>query len=182
LAAAAEATPVTPAHPAGGGTPGRARAAPGRTGPRSLDRLAADSDSLVRAAALTAAGGLGCPPPLFERALAALADPAWQVREGAAHALHAADPAVAAAPLAAASTDPHADVRNAAVTALAQWPGRPEAAAALEAARTDPDADVRAVVRHALTTAATHSLASRPAPPDVRTRRPPPAPFAPVRR
>lgn len=116
-----------------------------------LDGLAADDDPLVRAAALAAAGAIGCPPPLDVRALAALSDSAWQVRAGAAQALHAAGPAVAAGPLAAAAADRHADVRKAAVIALAQWTGSPAAMAALEAAQADSDADVRAYARRALT-------------------------------
>ena len=104
----------------------------------------------MRAAALKAAAGLSCPQPLPTVALAALTDPAWQVREGAAQALSATSPDVAIPALTTASTDPHADVRKAAVIALAQWPEIPEAALALKRAQSDPDADVRAYARRAL--------------------------------
>ncbi|TYB44495.1 fumarate reductase/succinate dehydrogenase flavoprotein subunit [Actinomadura chibensis] len=116
----------------------------------TLGRLLADGDALVRAAALEAAAGIGCPPPLDEAALAALHDPAWQVRAGAARGLAAAPPGVAAGPLAKALDDPHLDVRKAAVLALAGFRDVPEAASALDRARSDPDADVRAHARRAL--------------------------------
>jgi succinate dehydrogenase/fumarate reductase flavoprotein subunit len=153
----------------------------------ALDVLAADADPLVRAAALAAAGAAGCPAPLADRALAALDDPAWQVRTGAVQALAAADgdyspadgdyaPAGADGEyaaggadgeyaaggaragtvldrLTAATTDPHLDVRKAAVIALARWAHLPPAAAALRAARTDPDADVRAYAGRSIATA-----------------------------
>lgn len=53
--------------------------------------------SLVRGAALA---GTGYPGPLANRAVAALSDPAWQVRSGASTALsaEAAAPAPAKAP------------------------------------------------------------------------------------
>ncbi|MGN5379778.1 fumarate reductase/succinate dehydrogenase flavoprotein subunit [Streptomyces lasalocidi] len=56
----------------------------------ALDRLTEDTDALVRGAALGALAGTGCPAPLAARAVAALSDPAWQVRSGAATALSAA--------------------------------------------------------------------------------------------
>jgi HEAT repeat protein len=74
-------------------------------------------------------------------------DPAWQARAGAAQALAAALPDVAVPPLAGALRDPHADVRKAAVIALAPMSGHPAAAAALRAAADDSDADVRAYAR-----------------------------------
>jgi HEAT repeat protein len=135
-----------------------------------LAGLANDDDPLVRAAALSAAGQLGCPAPLLERALAMLAgDRAWQVRVGAAQALqgaassprgaagsHPASPAggdvadVVVGALAAGGGDPHADVRKAAIIALGEWSRHPGTAAALEAALADSDADVRGYARRAL--------------------------------
>jgi HEAT repeat protein len=52
-----------------------------------LAELSTDPDALVRAAAVEAAGELGCPAPPDTRAARALADPARQVRKGAALAL-----------------------------------------------------------------------------------------------
>ncbi|WP_019630146.1 fumarate reductase/succinate dehydrogenase flavoprotein subunit [Actinomadura atramentaria] len=112
--------------------------------------LAADADPLVRAAALEACAGIGCPPPLDAAALAALHDAAWEVRVGAARGLAAAPPDTAAAPLVKALDDPHADVRKAAVLALTRWADRADVAAALRAVRDDADADVRAYSRRAL--------------------------------
>jgi HEAT repeat protein len=159
----------------------------------ALVRLAGDDDLLVRAAALSAAGELGCPAPLLEHALAAVAgpaaDPAWQVRAGAARAIQgalspAAGPgrgdtgseaesgataavaalAAAVAALAAAGDDAHADVRKAAVIALGAAPDHPGAADALTAALADTDADVRGYARRALAPAA-HRPAPAPASP-----------------
>jgi succinate dehydrogenase/fumarate reductase flavoprotein subunit/HEAT repeat protein len=121
---------------------------------RVLELLAGDRDPLVRAAAFKAAGAVGCPPPLDAVAARALAtgpdaDAAWQARAGAAHALAAARPQVAAAPLASAAADPHPEVRKAAVMALASMRAHPAAAAALRLAAADGDADVRAYARQA---------------------------------
>jgi succinate dehydrogenase/fumarate reductase flavoprotein subunit/HEAT repeat protein len=139
----------------------------------ALERLAGDPDVLVRAAAFKAAGALGCPHPLDTLAArvlnrtaaadgtgtdgagtdgagtdgAAEAFEAWEVRVGAAQALAAASPGVAVTPLVAAMSDPHANVRKAAVTALAPMRADPAAAAALNAAADDGDADVRAYAR-----------------------------------
>ncbi|MGW6202795.1 fumarate reductase/succinate dehydrogenase flavoprotein subunit [Streptomyces sp. NPDC055089] len=113
--------------------------APGPLGP-----LLDDPDALVRAAALAALAGTGCPPAYAERAVAALADPAWQVRAGAATALSSANPGRAVPPLAGALDDPNADVRKAAVLALLRHPGHGPAREALAGAVADPDADVRA--------------------------------------
>ncbi|MEU6430698.1 fumarate reductase/succinate dehydrogenase flavoprotein subunit [Microbispora sp. NPDC046973] len=123
-------------------------------GAPAVARLAADPDPLVRAAALEAFGGLGQAahgePGLTETAVRGLADPAWQVRVGAARGLAAAVPALAVEPLVAALADPHLDVRKAAVLSLSGWAARPEVAAALHAALGDSDADVRAYARRAL--------------------------------
>jgi succinate dehydrogenase/fumarate reductase flavoprotein subunit/HEAT repeat protein len=115
---------------------------------QAVERLAADADPLVQAAAFKAAGPLGCPPPLDALAAAAIGSAAaWEVRTGAAQALAGAGPDLAVPPLAAALSDPHADVRKAAVIALAGMGEHPAAAAALRAAAADPDADVRAYAR-----------------------------------
>lgn len=116
----------------------------------ALDALVGDPDVLVRAAAHEALATTGCPPPLAERSRAALADPAWQVRAGAAAALAAADPAVAVPALTEALADPNADVRKAAVTALTRHRAATGARAALAGATADPDADVRAYAARAL--------------------------------
>ncbi|MBP2707728.1 fumarate reductase/succinate dehydrogenase flavoprotein subunit [Microbispora sp. RL4-1S] len=120
----------------------------------AVARLAADPDPLVRAAALEAFAGLGAAlrrdSGFTETAVRALADPAWQVRVGAARGLAAADPDPAVEPLVASLADPHLDVRKAAVVSLSAWAGRPEVAAALRGALGDSDADVRAYARRAL--------------------------------
>ncbi|MFF4537126.1 fumarate reductase/succinate dehydrogenase flavoprotein subunit [Streptomyces aureus] len=125
-----------------GSRPDTARAA--------LTVLLDDPDALVRAAAYEALGGTGCPAPLDTRAVAALSDPAWQVRAGSATALSAADPARAVPALAKALADPNADVRKAAVLALARHRAGGEARAALSLATADTDADVRAYAARAL--------------------------------
>ncbi|CAM5715174.1 Oxidoreductase OS=Streptomyces glaucescens OX=1907 GN=SGLAU_01645 PE=4 SV=1 [Streptomyces glaucescens] len=116
----------------------------------ALAGLVDDPDALVRAAAYTALGTVGCPAPLADRAETALADPAWQVRAGAATALSLADPDPAVRALAKAVTDPNADVRKAAVLALTRHRADEDARAALTAATGDPDADVRAYAARAL--------------------------------
>ncbi|MEV6942340.1 fumarate reductase/succinate dehydrogenase flavoprotein subunit [Streptomyces sp. NPDC051172] len=129
----------------------QARAASGQellTG--TLDRLTEDSDPLVRGAALGALATVGCPAPLAARAVAALADPAWQVRAGAATALSAASADTAVPALAKALSDPNADVRKAAVLALTRHNGTAEARAALATVTADPDADVRAYAARGL--------------------------------
>jgi succinate dehydrogenase/fumarate reductase flavoprotein subunit/HEAT repeat protein len=137
---------------AGLGTVGDPASAP------TLLALAGDADHLVRAAALAAAAGIGCPEPLADRARQALAEAAWQVRVGAAEALTAADPELAVEPLLRAARDAHLDVRKAAVRALARWADRPAVAAGLRSALDDSDADVRAFARQAL-----HEPAGAPA-------------------
>ncbi|MFF4402409.1 fumarate reductase/succinate dehydrogenase flavoprotein subunit [Streptomyces sp. NPDC001480] len=116
----------------------------------TLDRLTEDTDPLVRGAALGALATVGCPAPLATRAVAALADPAWQVRAGAATALGSADPGVSVPALAKALADPNADVRKAAVLALTRHNGTAEARAALATVTSDPDADVRAYAARGL--------------------------------
>jgi len=116
-----------------------------------LLRLAADPDPLVRAAALTAAAGIGCPGPLAAVAMTGLRDPFWQVREAAATALAGAGATVAVRALLSVTNDDNLDVRRAAVRALTAWADRPDVAQALRAAaERDADADVRAYARRAL--------------------------------
>ncbi|MFJ9898611.1 fumarate reductase/succinate dehydrogenase flavoprotein subunit [Streptomyces sp. NPDC091280] len=115
----------------------------------ALTTLADDPDALVRAAAYGALGTTGCPAPLTARAVAALADAAWQVRAGAATALSAADPETAVPALAKTLADPNADVRKAAVLALTRH-RTTDARAALATATADSDADVRAYATRAL--------------------------------
>ncbi|MEV8554183.1 fumarate reductase/succinate dehydrogenase flavoprotein subunit [Streptomyces glaucescens] len=116
----------------------------------ALTGLVDDPDALVRAAAYAALGTVGCPAPLADRAERALADPAWQVRAGAATALSLAEPGPAVRALAKAVADPNADVRKAAVLALTRHRTAEEARTALAAATGDPDADVRAYAARAL--------------------------------
>ena len=116
----------------------------------TLERLAVDADLLVRAAALEATAGLGEAPRLWALAATSVADPAWQVRVGAARGLAAAPDAVAVAPLLTALGDPHADVRKAAVLSLAARTTDPEVRDAVERATKDADADVRGYARRAL--------------------------------
>ncbi|MET9468794.1 fumarate reductase/succinate dehydrogenase flavoprotein subunit [Streptomyces sp. NPDC006544] len=117
--------------------------------PEPLDPLLDDPDLLVRAAALGALAATGCPPAYAARAAAALTDPAWQVRAGAATALRAALPAGAVPALAETLADPNADVRKAAVLSLLAHRSVPEARTALAVATTDPDADIRAYASRA---------------------------------
>jgi len=120
-------------------------------GTATLITLAGDPEVLVRAAALTSMSQTGCTVDAALIAEAALAEPHWQVRQGAANALSAADPGRAGESLINATRDDNLDVRKAAVTALGAWlPARPELRAALEAAQHDADADVRAHARMSL--------------------------------
>ncbi|MFF1439596.1 fumarate reductase/succinate dehydrogenase flavoprotein subunit [Streptomyces sp. NPDC058295] len=116
----------------------------------ALVGLVDDPDALVRAAAYGALGTTGCPVPLAARAVTALADPAWQVRAGAATALSVAHPDTALPVLAKTLADPNADVRKAAVLALTRHRASEAARAALATATTDSDADVRAYATRAL--------------------------------
>ncbi|MGE2721617.1 fumarate reductase/succinate dehydrogenase flavoprotein subunit [Mycolicibacterium celeriflavum] len=123
-------------------------------GADTVRRLLTDTDPLVRAAALSALGTVGCrddDEPVVREALNA---PAWQVREGAARGLAGAEPAVAVPALSRALADQHLDVRKAAVLSLTRWAASDTAARdALEIALKDGDADVRAYARQALTRA-----------------------------
>jgi HEAT repeat protein len=133
------------------GTVGAVGAASGGDG--VLDALAllvGDADVLVRGAAYEALAGVGCPALLAGPAVAALGDPAWQVRVGAGRALGAADGAVAVPALATSIADRNADVRKAAVLALTRHAGAEEVRAALATATADPDADVRAYAARGL--------------------------------
>nr|WP_258539607.1 fumarate reductase/succinate dehydrogenase flavoprotein subunit [Streptomyces ipomoeae] len=116
----------------------------------ALAELVDDPDALVRGAAYEALGTAGCPAALAARAEAALADPVWQVRAGAATALSATDPDFAVPALAKAVADANADVRKAAVLALTRHRATEDARAALTTATTDSDADVRAYAARAL--------------------------------
>jgi succinate dehydrogenase/fumarate reductase flavoprotein subunit/HEAT repeat protein len=119
-----------------------------RAGVDMVRSLVADRDPLVRAAALAA---LGCRDDDLAEVQRALAEPAWQVREGAARALAGAAPTVAVPILATALTDQHLDVRKAAVLTLMRWSDdEPAAREALRSALKDGDADVRAYARKAL--------------------------------
>ncbi|WP_338491561.1 fumarate reductase/succinate dehydrogenase flavoprotein subunit [Streptomyces sp. SJL17-4] len=117
--------------------------------PEPLGPLLDDPDPLVRGAALAALAGTGCPDRYATRAEAALGDPAWQVRSGAATALRAAPAAPAVPALAKALADANADVRKAAVLSLLVHRAEPEARTALAGASDDPDADVRAYAARA---------------------------------
>ncbi|MFC9814539.1 fumarate reductase/succinate dehydrogenase flavoprotein subunit [Streptomyces virginiae] len=117
--------------------------------PAPLDPLLADADPLVRGAALGALAAVGCPDGYARTAVAALADPAWQVRAGAAAGLAAAAAEAAVPALAKALADADADVRKAAVLALLAHRDSAEARAALATAVGDPDADVRAYAARA---------------------------------
>ncbi|TJZ57545.1 fumarate reductase/succinate dehydrogenase flavoprotein subunit [Streptomyces piniterrae] len=116
----------------------------------ALAPLLADSDPLVRAAALAALAPAGCPRPYDDVAVDGLGDPLWQVRKAAATALSAAAPERAVPALRRALSDPHADVRRAAVLSLLPHAHTdPSVAEALAAVTDDSDADVRAYARRA---------------------------------
>ncbi|MEU0226745.1 fumarate reductase/succinate dehydrogenase flavoprotein subunit [Streptomyces sp. NPDC006284] len=117
----------------------------------ALDRLAEDTDPLVRGAAFAALARSGCPDRAAVRAVHALGDPAWQVRSGAATALSAAAAGIAVPALAKALADPNADVRKAAVLALTGHTATSQdARSALATVTADSDADVRAYAARAL--------------------------------
>ncbi|MEV0108429.1 fumarate reductase/succinate dehydrogenase flavoprotein subunit [Nocardia sp. NPDC050799] len=123
----------------------------GTGGADTVRGLVTDRDPLVRAAALAAFADIGATESDIASCAAALRDTAWQVRVGAAKGLAGAEPGPAVPELAAALTDPHLDVRKAAVLALASWPGHEPARDLLRQAVDDPDADVRAYARRAVT-------------------------------
>ncbi|MCW2688998.1 MAG: succinate dehydrogenase/fumarate reductase flavoprotein subunit [Mycobacterium sp.] len=117
----------------------------------TVRRLVADPDPLTRAAALAALGAVGCGDEDVTVVERALAESAWQVRQGAARALSGAAPAAAVPALTRALRDPHLDVRKAAVLSLKRWAATEQLAReALQSALDDGDADVRAYARQAL--------------------------------
>lgn len=126
-----------------------------RTGSEAVRALVEDFDPLVRAAALAAMGSVAWDDGDATAVEGALVASAWQIRQGAARALAGApSPAAAVPPLSRALTDPHLDVRKAAVLSLTRWAASESAARdALEGALEDGDADVRAYARQALATA-----------------------------
>ncbi|NMO04447.1 fumarate reductase/succinate dehydrogenase flavoprotein subunit [Gordonia sp. TBRC 11910] len=113
----------------------------------AIRKLAADPDPLVRAAGLAALATLGEADVDAKLLRKALRDNAWQVRKGAATGLAVAPGAETVTALEPLVTDPHGDVRKAAITTLRPWADQPGVEALLEQARTDEDADVRAVAR-----------------------------------
>lgn len=121
----------------------------GRGGSDTVRTLTTDRDPLVRAAALAAFATLGDADDAATLT-AALNDSAWQVREGAARGWAGLTPEAAAQALATALTDPHPDVRKAAVLTLSTWPNHPESRETLTTALNDTDADVRAYARRTL--------------------------------
>ncbi|MEH3143055.1 MAG: fumarate reductase/succinate dehydrogenase flavoprotein subunit [Mycobacterium kyogaense] len=123
-----------------------------RAGAPTVRLLLDDPDPLVRAAALAAIGDIGWHEGDGATVEQALGSSAWQIRQGAARALAGApSPSAAVPPLSRALTDPHLDVRKAAVLSLTRWAPSEEAArAALTGALDDGDADVRAYARRAL--------------------------------
>lgn len=123
----------------------------GTGGADTVRGLVTDRDPLVRAAALAAFAEIGATVSDIASCAAALRDTAWQVRVGAAKGLAGAEPGTAVTELAGALTDPHLDVRKAAVLSLASWPGHEPARELLRRAVDDPDADVRAYARRAVT-------------------------------
>lgn len=124
-----------------------------RTGADVVRELIGDRDPLVRAAALSALGALGCGDADVADVEKALTESAWQVREGAARALAGVTPTVAVLTLSRALDDEHLDVRKAAVLSLTRWASEPAAREALGLALVDGDADVRAYARRALAAA-----------------------------
>jgi succinate dehydrogenase/fumarate reductase flavoprotein subunit/HEAT repeat protein len=121
-------------------------------GTGAVRELVVDPDPLVRAAALAAMGSVAWEGGDAKAVEGALAASAWQIRQGAARALAGAPtPAVAVPPLSRALSDPHLDVRKAAVLSLTRWAASEAAAReALAGALEDGDADVRAYARQAL--------------------------------
>ena len=125
-------------------------------GAATVRRLIDDADPLVRAAALAAIGAIGWVDADVSTVEQALVASAWQIRQGAARALAGApSPSAAVPPLSRALSDPHLDVRKAAVLSLTRWAdSETSAREALTGALDDGDADVRAYARRALEDAA----------------------------
>ncbi len=122
-----------------------------RAGADAVREALDDPDPLVRAAALASLGAVGCTDDDVVSIEKALAESAWQIRQGAARALAGAAPEVAVPTLSRALEDRHLDVRKAAVLSLSRWAGSETIARqALTAALEDSDADVRAYARQAL--------------------------------
>lgn len=121
-------------------------------GATTVRTLIDDTDPLVRAAALAAIGAIGWDVADVSTVEKALAASAWQIRQGAARALAGApSPTTAVPSLSQALSDPHLDVRKAAVLSLTRWASSEDAAReALTGALDDGDADVRAYARRAL--------------------------------
>ena len=119
------------------------------TGADTVRELIEDPDPLVRAAALAAMGSIGWDDVDVTTVEGALAASAWQIRQGAARALAGApSPSAAVPPLSRALSDPHLDVRKAAVLSLTRWASSEDSAReALAGALDDGDADVRAYAR-----------------------------------
>jgi succinate dehydrogenase/fumarate reductase flavoprotein subunit/HEAT repeat protein len=123
-------------------------------GAPTIRTLTTDPDPLVRAAALAAFGTIGVLDVDITTVERSLSESAWQVRQGAVRALAGAGRDAAVAPLARALSDPHLDVRKAAVLSLTHWaPSDAAARDALNSALDDGDADVRAYARQALAAA-----------------------------
>ncbi|KAA0022462.1 fumarate reductase/succinate dehydrogenase flavoprotein subunit [Antrihabitans cavernicola] len=122
----------------------------GTGGADTARTLVDDRDPLVRAAALTAFAGLGATDDDAVVLSKALTESAWQVRQGAARGLAGATPSSAVPALATALSDPHLDVRKAAVLSLSNWSDNDSARDALATALADNDADVRAYARRAV--------------------------------
>ncbi|MCV7033717.1 fumarate reductase/succinate dehydrogenase flavoprotein subunit [Mycobacterium heckeshornense] len=120
-----------------------------RAGADTVRALVADTDPLVRAAALAALGDLGCEESDLVTVDEASRSSAWQVRQGAARALAGAAAKSAVPRLTPLLGDEHPDVRKAAVLALTRWVDEPAARDALGIAVKDSDADVRAYARRA---------------------------------
>ncbi|WP_280483093.1 HEAT repeat domain-containing protein, partial [Nocardia cyriacigeorgica] len=97
-----------------------------------------------------ASPALGPHPDAPAEPAAARGHSAWPGRGGAARGRAGADPESALPALTEALSDPHLDVRKAAVLALSGWAGLDSARIALKHAVDDPDADVRAYARRAL--------------------------------
>lgn len=118
--------------------------------------LLADRDPLVRAAALAALASVGYTDSDATAMQRALTDNAWQIRQGAARGLAGAPADIAVPVLSGAISDPHLDVRKAAVLSLTRWAATESASRdVLRTALDDGDADVRAYARHALSRAHT---------------------------